>query len=507
VLDKIWTGHETGAMTVGAAAAANVEGADAAIRIMEAGGNAIDAAIAAAHVMGVVEPLDCGIGAGGFMIIHDAASGRTDSIDFLGTAPAGARYELFATNTAQGEYVIRVKGNHNQVGHKAIATPGTLRGFAEMHTRYGKLPMPELFTPAIELAEGGFAVSYKGALRMRRTVAMLNHTEACRALYLKSETEAPAEGDRLSNPDYGATLRLIAKKGEAAFYEGETADAILAEMRAHDGFLGEDDLRNYKALWRKPAMGRFAGLDVATMAAPSSGALVFAGLDALARQSPRGEAETHEALARAMLHMFEARRVGFGDPAFVPLAVSPGESSETTSLCTLDKAGNAACITYSNNNHSGVVVPGTGILLNNQMALFSPWSDNPNQVIGGKRPVSSMMPTLLSRDGKVEMAIGASGSTRIPTSLMQALHRVLIQGKPIIQALDEPKLHAEVETLMADEDLAAIAAPLAAKLGLEFRRSPSRDTTMGVVQAIHAGEAGAVTAIGDSRAKAQGRVR
>jgi gamma-glutamyltranspeptidase/glutathione hydrolase len=507
VLDKTWTGYETAEMAVGAAAAANTEGADAAMRIMEAGGNAVDAAIAAAHVMGVVEPLDCGIGAGGFMIIHDAASGRFDSIDFLGTAPARARYELFATNSPQGEYLIRVKGAHNQVGHRAVATPGALAGFAEMHGRYGKLPMADLLTPAIGLAEKGFAVSYKGALRMSRTVRMLNHTAACRALYLKSPTEAPAEGDWLTNPDYAETLRRIADEGARAFYEGDVADAIIAEMRANDGFLSREDLRTYKALWREPARGRFQGLDVATMAAPSSGGLVFAGLDALSRQTPDGPAETHEALARAMLAMFETRRVGFGDPAFVPTEAAGGESPETTSLCTLDAAGNAACITYSNNNHSGVVVPGTGILLNNQMALFSPWPDNPNQVIGGKRPVSSMMPTLLSRDGKIEMAIGASGSTRIPTSLMQVLHRVRVQGKSIVEALAEPKLHAEIESMIADEELEPVARPIAEKLGLDYRSIPGRDTTMGVVQAIHAGGDGRVTAIGDPRAKAQGRVR
>ncbi len=513
--DRSWTGYETAIPTIGAAAAANVAGADASIRIMEVGGNAIDAAIAAAHVLGVVEPLDCGIGAGGFMIIHDAASGRTDAIDFLGVAPTAARYQLYSTNTVQGEYVIRVKGQHNQVGHRGGATPGTLRGFAEMHARYGKLPMAELFAPAIELAEVGYPVSYKGALRMDRTIAMLNQTPACRALYLKSETEAPAEGDWIVNADYGAVLRLIAQEGADAFYQGQIAEAIIAEIRAHDGFLTYEDLRNYKALWRKPARGNFKGLDVATMPAPSSGPLVFTGLDALAHQSPQGEAETHEALARAMLHMFEARRTGFGDPAFVPISTPPdesarkstGESSETTSLCTLDVAGNAACITYSNNNHSGVVVPGTGILLNNQMALFSPWPDNPNQVIGGKRPVSSMMPTLLFRDGKAAMAIGASGSTRIPTSLMQMLHRVQVQGKSIVQAINEPKLHAEVETLMADEELEPIAKPLADKLGLDFRVFPGRDTSMGVVQAIHAGPDGAVTAAGDPRARAQGRVR
>lgn len=391
MLDRSWTGYETALPTIAAA--------DAAIQIMEAGGNATDAAIAAAHVLGVVEPLDCGIGAGGFMIIHNATSGRTDAIDFLGVAPTTARYQLYATNTVRGEYVIQVKGQHNQVGHRAVATPGTLRGFAEMHARYGKLLMAELFAPAIELAEAGYPVSYKGALRMSRTIAMLNQTPACRALYLKSETEAPTEGDWIVNADYGATLRLIAQEGADALYQGP-----IAEMRAHDGFLTHEDLRNYKALWRKPARGNFKGLDVATMPAPSSGPLVFAGLNALAHQSPQGEVETHEALARAMLHMFEARRTGFGDPAFVPISTpsgkSTGESSETTSLCTLDIAGNAACITYSNNNHSGVVVPGTGILLNNQMALFSPWPDNPNQIIGGKHSqLNDANPTVPRRQG------------------------------------------------------------------------------------------------------------
>ena len=242
------------------------------------------------------------------------------------------------------------------------------------------------------------------------------------------------------------------------------------------------------------------------MPPPSSGSLVFTGLDELAKESPKGEEATHEALARAMLGMFAARRFGFGDPNLKPVAV-PEESAETTSLCTMDTAGNAACVTYSNNNHSGVVVPTTGMLLNNQMALFSPWPDNPNQVAPGKRPVSSMMPTLLFRDGQPTMAIGASGSTRIPTSLMQVLHRVLVQEKDLINAITEPKFHAESETMISDEDLRHIAEPLATKLGLDYTALADRDTSLGVVQAIQRAENGVFIAVGDPRARAQGRVQ
>jgi gamma-glutamyltranspeptidase/glutathione hydrolase len=183
------------------------------------------------------------------------------------------------------------------------------------------------------------------------------------------------------------------------------------------------------------------------------------------------------------------------------------ESAETTSLCTIDAAGNAACLTYSNNNHSGVVIPRTGILMNNSMALFSPWPNNPNEIFGGKRPISSMMPTLLLRDGKVVMTIGASGSTRIPTSLMQVLYRLNIEGKSLFQAITEPKFHAEAETLMADEDMQNIARPLAVKMGLKYINSPGRDTSMGVVQVISIDKEGIVTAMGDPRARAKGMVR
>ena len=498
------TNFEQGPLKVGAAATANVKGTETAIMIMKEGGNAIDAAIAAGHVMGVVEPLDCGLAAGGFMTIHCSSRNKTEVIDFLGTAPRSAKYQLYAVNDINGDFTIRVEGQHNQIGYRSIATPGTLRGFEEAHKRYGFLPMQELIAPAIEIAGKGFPISYKGALRMSRTANVLKTTHACQTLYLKPDNSAPYEGEIIKNVDYAATLKEITKYGADAFYNGDIGQAIIKDIVKNNGFLTDDDLRNYQAVWRNPSHFRFRGLDVLTSPAPSSGPLVFSGLASL--NSTYKNEDSHQVLAEAMLNMFSNRRQNFGDPAFIPEA-NASESAETTSLCTIDSAGNAACLTYSNNNHSGVVIPETGILMNNSMALFSPWPNNPNAVLGGNRPISSMMPTLLLKDGRVITAIGASGSTRIPTSLMQVLYRLKVEGKSLYKSITEPKLHAEAETMMSDEDLQYIAEPLANKLRLKYVKSPGRDTSMGVVQAINIDTENIATAIGDPRAKARGMVR
>ena len=496
-------GFEQGLLSVGAAAAANRKATQTAILIMEAGGNAVDAAIAAGHVMGVVEPLDCGLAAGGLMTIHCSSKNSTEVIDFLGTAPASAKYQLYAMNDINGDYTIRVEGQHNQTGYRSIATPGTLRGFEAAHKKYGSLPMHELIAPAIGIAKEGFPVSYKGALRMARTANVLATTDACRTLYLKSDNSAPCEGEMIKNKDYSCALEEIARYGADTFYNGNLGGLIIKEIQRNHGFLTKDDFMSYKAIWREPCHFKFNGLDISTPPPPSSGSLMFLGLEALPMDDRSHDA--HQLLAEAMLKMFSKRRLNFGDPEFISVE-NASESSETTSLCTIDTAGNAACLTYSNNNHSGVVVPGTGILMNNSMALFSPWPDNPNAVIGGKRPISSMMPTLLFKNGKIKMAIGASGSTRIPTSLMQVLYRLTVEKKSLQKAISEPKLHAEAETMMSDEDLLPVAKPLAEKMGLKYVVSPGRDTSMGVVQAIYVDEENITTAIGDPRAKACGMV-
>ena len=490
-------------MSLGAAASANPAGAEAAISMLRLGGNAVDAALAAAHVMGVVEPLDCGIGAGGFMVIYFASTNTAEVIDFMCTAPNCAEYQLYSTNDDDGRFVVRVEGQHNQLGHRSIATPGALRGFEMAHNRYGKLPMKTLLEPAIDKAKRGFPVSYKGALRMARTAKILSTTDACKTLYLKPEGNPFKEGEIIKNADYAAVLEEIGRSGNSSFYNGSICELLEKEMRDNDGFLTSADLRTYSAISKKPAEFEFLGNKVITAPPPSTGPLVFSGLQALMNFTEQNDHQ--ELLARAMLKMFSDRRKSFGDLQGEG-AANTAESAETTSLCTLDTEGNAVCLTYSNNNHSGVVIPKTGILMNNQMALFSPWPNNPNEISSGKRPVSSMMPSILLKNNSVKLVLGASGSTRIPTSLMQVIHRFFLQNKSLIEAITEPKLHAESETLLADEDLHERAIPLAKKLGLRYQNSPGRDTSMGVVQAIQLDTGNLATAVGDPRARGKGLV-
>lgn len=504
-------GWQRATMNRGAVAAGNADAVDAAIEILEDGGNAIDAAVTAAFAMGTVEPLDSGVGAAGFMTLHAAATGTTTCVDFMGVAPTRARYELYSSVSPQEGYQIHVRGRENQLGHRAVAVPGAARGLAMANEAHGRLPLGRLLEPSIRLAREGYTVAPKAALRMSRTSAMLDQTAECRRVLKKPDGSVYEAGDRMSNPDYAATLECIAEEGAEAVYTGSIAQAILADMKAHDGFLSSDDLANYRALWRQPASGKWRDLDVATMSPPSAGALVFAGLAALDSSNVPADERRYEALARAMLGMFEKRAAVMGDPGFVPvdlssLGLKSGESTETTSLAAMDADGNAACITYSNNNHSGVVVPGTGILLNNSMQLFNPWPNNPNEVLGGKRPVSSMMPTILFRDGRPVMTIGASGATRIPSAVMQVMFNTLALGMGLEDAVRVPRVHAEMETLLSDEDLGDTATALGEKLGLRHVVMAGRDPSMGVVQSISVGDDGSATAVGDPRAGAQGRV-
>jgi gamma-glutamyltranspeptidase/glutathione hydrolase len=491
-------------MTRGAVACGNPDAAQAGVDILQAGGNAIDAAVAGAFAMGVVEPLDSGLGAGGFMTLHHAASGTTTRLDFMSTAPAAARYELYQAIDPTGDYAIKVKGMANERGHRAVAVPGAAAGLCGALERFGTLPRRDVMAPAIRLAADGFTVAPKAALRMARTAGLLDATQECRRVLKKPDGSLYVAGDRMAMADYGRSLAAICEHGPAALYTGALAAGIVADMAAHDGFLTAADLAGYRVVERTPATGAYRGRRIASMSPPSSGGLVAAGLAALEREGvPDTAAGRAEALARAMLVMFESRRTGLGDPAFVKPAA---ESAETTSLCAMDAAGNAACITYSNNSHSGVVVPGTGILLNNQMRLFHAWPGSPNSVAPGKRPASSMMPTLLFDGPRAAMAIGASGATRIVTALLQVIFHHLGRGLPLEQAVREPRLHAEEDSLMADADYREVAEPLAARLGLKFTASPGRDPMMASCQTIAVAADGTATAVGDPRARAQGRV-
>ncbi len=503
-----WVGFERAPMKLGAVACGNPDAAEAGVEILERGGNAIDAVIATAFAMGVVEPLDSGLGAGGFMTVHHARTKTTTTFDFMGTAPVNAKYELFQSVNPLGDYTILVKDKANEIGHRSVAVPGAAAGLCRALDTFGRMPLKSVMAPAIRIARNGFNVAPKAALRMKRTESMLSYMPATAAMLLKDGRTLFQPGDRMDMSDYADSLELVSEEGPRAFYEGELATRIVAEMAAHGGFMTADDLASYHVVRRAPAGGSYRGRSFATMGPPSTGFMVARGLAALdAAGVPDTEKGRTKALAEAMLAIFTARRQGLGDPAFVPSPIAPGgESGETTSLCAMDAIGNAACITFSNNNHSAVVVPGTGILLNNQMRLFHAWEGSANSVVGGKRPASSMMPTLLFEGGRAAMAIGASGATRIVTALTQILFHHLGREIPLEKAVREARIHAEEDQMMCDPDIADTAKAVAAELGLNLTVNAVRDPMMAVCQTISVDADGMAVAVGDPRARAQGRV-
>lgn len=513
-------GWQTARLERGAAAVANADATRAAMTTFESGGNAIDAAVAAAFAVGVVDPLDSGLGGSGFMLVHQAATGRTIAIDFLSTAPAAVRYDLIpGAPSGETAYHVLVSGRANELGHRAVAVPGAVRGLTLALSRFGSKELPEVLAPAIRLAREGFTVSRKCALRMQRSEYIVRSYPEMRTLLTDADDQIIGKGTHLAIPDLAWSLETLAEDGPEAFYSGRIARLIVDEMRANGGFLSADDLAAYRPIVRQPHRGEWRGYEVATMPPPSSGAFILGTLRELDRQGIGPGDSRYAALARAMRDMFALRGRTLGDPAFTPVDLSAwgvdrgwegpdhaSETAETTSLATVDAEGNAVCITYSNNNHSGVIVPGTGIVLNNQMMLFNPWPGSPNSVAPGKRPMSSMSPTLLFRDGRVRIAVGASGSTRIPTAILQTLFNHVVLGHDLPEAMTTPRIHGQGGTVAADAEIADLARPIAEDLGCSLEPIADRDYFLGVVQAIRVADDGTATAAADPRAGGAGMV-
>jgi gamma-glutamyltranspeptidase/glutathione hydrolase len=496
-------------------AAASPPAARAGAEVLAAGGHAVDAAIAAALVMGVVEPIDCGIAAGGFLVLYEAETGAAHALDFMGAAPRAARYEL---EPELGDFLkdfrIRVKDRANEMGARAVAVPGALRGFEAAHRRFGRLPWADLVAPAARVAREGFPVDGYLARRIAENQDYLAHFPESRRLLHGADGPRRA-GERMASPDLARSLEAVAREGADALYTGSLAGPLLDEMRRGGGFLDEEDLRAYRVHWRRPAEGRFAGCRVWSMAPPSAGALVIAVLQALdgrldgaalARQDPA----VLDRVLRAMRAAQAARAAHLGDPLFarVPVERWTGaefaatlacEGPETTSLSAVDRDGNAASLTYSNMNFAGVTVPGTGIVLNNQMLLFNPLPGTANSLEPGRRPASSMCPTVLARDGRVRLALGASGGPRIPTAIVWVTLNHLLAGLPIDRAVAQWRAHHEGGVVDVERSLAAAAGPALEARGWRLDAMDDHHRLLALCQAVAVDADGRVTGAGDPR--------
>jgi gamma-glutamyltranspeptidase/glutathione hydrolase len=494
----------------------------AGMEILKRGGNAVDAAISTAFALAVVDQAASGLGGGGFMVIYDAKDHRAHALDFRETAPEAARNELYIKG---GKPVPAL----SVTGALAVAVPGEVAGLMEAMKRFGTMPPQVLMAPAIRYASEGFPLD--AALRFaieRQRSAMKRFPDLARVFLTRDEV--PAEGEILRQPDLGETLRAIAAQGTEIFYQGWIAQAIAETVKKEGGVLNLDDLKNYKPVWREPLIGHYRKRTVITMPPPSSGGVALIEMLNVLEGYPLSKLQHNSAtylhlMAEIMKHAFADRAQYLGDPDFVkaPLSTltSTGyaasirsrishakthpvtyygnvslkiEQGGTTHFGVLDRFGNAVACTLSVNTRFGskVLVPRTGIVLNNTIDDFSIHANagnvyglignEANSLQSKKRPLSSMAPTIMLLGERPELIVGAAGGPRIISATLQTILNILDFNMPVKEAVESPRLHHQ----WVPEDLYVEATlPPETKKSLERRGHTLRERgNIGIVQAI-----------------------
>ena len=484
------------------------------IDILQQGGNAVDAAVAVGFALAVTLPRAGNIGGGGFMLLHLAGSNKTVAIDYRETAPKAATRKMFLK--ADGA----VDRERVRYSHRSVGVPGTVAGLTMALRRYGTMPLEKVMAPAIRFAAEGILVSRDMAHQLKRRAKRLKKVSETKRVFFDKDGKPLTPGDRLVQRDLAESLRSIAKGGATAFYKGDVAGRIVAEMKANNGLITAQDLADYRAVMREPIHGRYRGYDVYSMPPPSSGGIhlvqilnILEGYD-LAAFGPNSAASIHH-MAEAMKLAYADRSKHLGDPAFwsVPVKglmskkyaaalrrridagratpardIGPGkpqayESNETTHFTVMDRFGNAVSNTYTLNfgYGSGIVAKGTGILLNNEMADFAAKPGVPNAfglvggaanaVDGGKRPLSSMSPTIVLRDGKPFFATGSPGGSRIITTVLQLLVNVLDHRMNIAEATHATRFHHQwlPDRLQMEEGFSSDTVRLLKKKGHKIK--------------------------------------
>ena len=540
-------GPATSVGTGGAAATVDTLATQAAIDTLRSGGNAVDASVAAAAVLGVTEPFSCGIGGGGFMVAYDARKRRMTTIDHRETAPAAMRPDSFMENGAPLPFAAaRYSG-------LSVGVPGTVDGWAEALKRHGTITLAQALAPAIRVAREGFVVDQTFVNQTNENLDFFNDAPATAALFLDPDGTARDVGTVFRNPDLARTLARIAARGAKAFYRGELAEAIVDTVREppvsadanhvwRPGVMTERDLRAYDTIERAPTHVRYRDLDVFGMGPPSSGGSTVGEALNILEDPPLGsltrEAAMHRRLEASRL-AFADRGAFLADPAFfdVPLrgllsdgfaatrraligetaATSPvapgdpypfdagrpgrgrGEASvtstragSTTHLSVTDRDGDVVSYTFTieSTGGAGLVVPGRGFLLNNELTDFNfDSTTHPNRVEPGKRPRSSMSPTIVVRDGKPWLTLGTPGGSMIITTVLQLLTDRIDLGMTLPEAIAAPRASQrntaataaepaflalpEVAALRARGHTFSTAAEIGAATGIELRADGS----------------------------------
>jgi gamma-glutamyltranspeptidase/glutathione hydrolase len=423
--------------------------AQAGADVLAAGGNAVDAAVGAALVSWVAESPLTGPGAGGFMLVHRARDRSTRVFDFFVSV---AGLGLDPRGLADMDRVdVDFSGGSTQVFHigaASCAVPGSAIGLEEAHRSFGSLPWRDLFGPAIELARNGVVLNKGQAYLHAILDLILRHTPESRMVYERNGERLAAE-DTLIQSDLADTLELIADKGAKVLYEGELAQAISDHVRDHGGCITREDLESYRVVRRRPVRASFCGEEYLSNPPPSAGGILIAyGLPLLEELGPGepGTAEAIDALARVMREQANAR-IAAGSVHGLARALETRAavvSQGTTHISIVDGKGDAVSLTSSTGAGSGVIVPGTGIHLNNMVGEF----DLAKPPRAGARLSSMMSPSVVLReDGSPHLVVGSAGSLRLRGSVLQNVVNVVAHNLPVEDAIDRPRVHLEGEDL------------------------------------------------------------
>jgi gamma-glutamyltranspeptidase/glutathione hydrolase len=495
-------------------------------QILKKGGNAIDAAVATGLALAVVLPRAGNLGGGGFMIVHLAKENKTIAIDYREKAPSAADRDLFLDEN--GDYDKKKA----QFSLLSAGVPGSVAGFHHALTKYGTITWQEALEPAIKLAEQGFEIPHDLAntLASERYRKRLSSNPAAAKVFFKKDKSIYSAGETLVQTDLAWTLKQLSKNGPDAFYKGEIAKLIVQEMEANGGLITLEDLKNYNVAERKPLVGQYKNFEIVSMPPSSSGGTHLIQMLNMLEEFPIkemgfGSADSIHILAEVMKRAYADRSKYLGDSDFykVPSSltskdyakalnkdisveeitpsseVEPGnpypyESPDTTHFSVMDQYGNAVSNTYTLNFSygSGMMIPGTGMLINNEMDDFSSKPGTPNgygllgseanAIEPNKRPLSSMTPTIIFKDNEPYMVFGSPGGSRIITTVLQVAMNVMEHDMNIAQAVHSPRMHHQwlPEVLMIEQGFGVDTENLLKQKG--YRLYPS--STMGSVQAI-----------------------
>jgi gamma-glutamyltranspeptidase/glutathione hydrolase len=500
--------------------------------VLAEGGNAVDACVAAAFASWVVESPLTGPGGGGFMLVHRARDSRTRLLDFFAATPGLGRRRAQASEMESIALDFDREGSQMfHIGAASCAVPGTPLGLETAHRAFGVIPWRRLAEPAVAVAREGIVLTAPQAYLHALIDVILRHTAEGRRIY--GEAERLVAGDRLMMGDLGGAIERLAEHGAADFYTGELARTIVRDQREHGGEITLRDLETYRVIWRRPLRCGFAAHEFVSNPPPSSGGVLIAYglrlLDELGIGGPPGSAGAVACLAQVMREQTRARagpfasrlhrgglarrllsdeavreaaaRIRSGEGGFVEAAAGGG----TTHISVVDGKGNAASLsTSTGGGGSGVIVPGTGIHLNNMLGEF-------DLALGlaprpGSRMTSMMAPSLVLAENRPRLVVGSAGSIRLRGAIMQIVLNVVAHGMPVEEAIAHPRVHLEEPHVHCEGGHAAAEIDRVAAQGFDVVRWRRRNLYFGGAQAVEWRDDGTLAAAGDPRRGGAGMV-